>query len=686
MIRIRTALLLAVTGGLVGCADDDGATLPTVIDRIVLTPEAVSITTLSTDLAFEAEARTAADLPVTGVDFDWTSSDPSVATISADGTATSVGYGETTITVEVDGVQAHAILSVRDCDASLALAPGEWQAVAVPAPGDCGVILPAGVGGERYRVAVVSVDTTPTAGGPVAFDVRPLGVVTDDDPDPAPGVTTRTPYVSAPGLSAAAARTLGDAARVSAHTARVHHEMRREEALLLRDLSPDALLSGTAPAGAPARQSTPPPPSIQLDPNTSSCEASEPVEAELVYHDEQFAFYQDAEQRAGAKAVTRTQVQRMADYYRDHGQEVIERYFEGVSDIDGNGRVIVFITPEVVFPTAAYVWSGDFFSRGSGGCAASNRAEIIYFGADIILAQDNAAGSDWQSLVTLVHEMKHVSSLYRRVVRTSSGGEWPYHPAWIEEGTAEIAGNMAARAAWASIGGPQVHERVTPTEIQDHGVDENGDPYPEFFGIAIQFFRTQGYLSSQPNSLVLTPSGAGSDHSIYGSGWTFFRWIGDSYGDAGAAPMADADLFLRLNSSESPPGLAGLEAETGLAFPQLMERYAAAVMLHSTPSVPEGLDYTSYDFPEVIEMFCFAADEPCEGATRGGPPGAWPWPVTTDSEGDMTWTLQQATVFEGSMGPAGLRIHELVSNGTGLGAEVRITAPPRTRVVVARIE
>lgn len=682
MIRIRSALVLALAAGVSACSDGDPTLPAPVVDQVVIEPESGSVTTLGSTVAFEAEARTSTGVPVAGLSFDWTSSNTSVATVDANGVATAVGFGETTITAEVDGVSGGAIFSVRDCNASLALAPGEWTALAVPAAGDCGVILPAGSDGDRYRVAVVSTDTTriSSAVSNVDVDIVPLGTTALAQPS-APASPAAAP---SPALARALqVRGMGEAARMAEHTARVHQRMRADEARILGALGPEAVLRESTAARAPAQQIQNPTQTISLDPNTSSCEATDEVLANLVYFDDRLAFYQDADQAQTSLAVTAQQAQRMADFYRDFGEPVIDAYYGGVSDTDNNDRVIVFITPEVVFPTAAFVWSGDFFeANASTGCAASNEGEYIYFSAEVMQLQDDAAGPGWQSLETLVHEMKHVSSLYRSVLRPRGQ---QYHPSWVEEGTAEIAGNMATRLAWSTVGGPAPNARIDDDDIIESGFDGD-DIKPEFFGVAIRMLRTQGFLASQPNGLVVTPNGALDDHSVYGSGWTFFRWLGDSYGDAASAPMADADLFSALNATAAVPGIPGIEAELGVPFPRLLERFAAAVMFHSTPHAPAGLDFTGYDFPTAVEVFCFAADNPACSGSAPGPTGYWPWPVTTNSDGTPSWTLQQPTEFSGSIGPAGMRIHDFVSNGTGVGAELVISAPSQARIVVARIQ
>lgn len=684
MIRIRLALVPALVAGLLACSGDDGTVPEPTIDRVVVDPDEASVTTLGASAQFSAEALTSTGVPVTGVTFEWTSSNPSVATVDATGRATAVAFGEATITASVDGVSAGAVFSVRDCTESVALAPGQWTALAVPAAGDCGVIVPAGNSGDRYRVAVVRTLSTPvnTAVADVTVEVVPLGGASSGVAAPSPAA----PAVRAPSRTFAVPG-LAEAARIAERTAQSHMDLRRREADLVRRLGTagvlrEAALARSAPAAVDLPQT------IQIDPTTpSNCVAGEKVTAQLVWQNDRLAFYQDATQAQTELAVTPTQVQRMAAFYDDHGVPIIDTYFGGVSDIDGNGKVIVFISPVVASGTAAFVWSGDFFSAtGASGCAASNEGEYIYFSASLIQAQDDPDGANWQSLETLVHEMKHVSSLYKSVQRPLSIAD-PYHPSWEEEGSAEVAGNMASRVAWSTVGGPAPNARVTGEHIADEGFDPGtGAIRPEFYGVALRMLRTQGFLSSQPNGVVVTPVGAGNSHSIYGSGWTFLRWLGDAYGNAASAPLADGELFETLNASETVPGIPGIELVTGTPFPRLLEEFAAAAMLHGTDAPQGTRSITSYDLVTAVEIFCFAADNPpCTGSAPG-PVGFWPWPVTTNSDGTPSRSLQASGTYSGRIGAAGLRIHDFVSNGTGAGAELVISAPSQSRIVVVRIQ
>ncbi|NNK63087.1 MAG: hypothetical protein HKO98_07715 [Gemmatimonadetes bacterium] len=689
MNRFRAPLALVLVTGLVACSDDGGGTVPDpTIDRIEVTPDGSSVTEVGTSVQFAAEAFTTDGLPFAGVTFSWSSSDPSVGTIDDTGLATSVGFGETTITVSASGVSAQAVFSVRDCSEALTLAEGEWVATAVPGDEECGIILPAGAAGDRYRVGLVrtspadsfdfdrpevSVEVVPLGAANASAALFPAGV---EVPLAAQAVQESRRLPAVPQLSEAAAR--------AESTARLHQRLHAQAIELAERLGPENVIRpGPLLTSGPLAQDLPG--SIQVYTGFErDCQAAGDLDtATLIWQNDQVAFYQDEDERATGNAPTAAQVQRMADFARDYGFPVIDEYFGGVPDNDGNGKVIVVVTPSVG-NFAAFVWSGDYFTAAS--CPGSNEGEYVYFSSSLILDQDEG---QWQSLETLVHEFKHNSSMYNSVNRPGNVQQ-PYHPAWEEEGSAEIAGNMASRVAWAAVGGPAPNETVVSQDIYDHGFSQpqaQGDIRPEFYGVLLRLFRTHAYLTSQPNGLFTTPLGAGSGHSIYGTGWTFLRWLGDAYGGASGAPLADADIFRAMNASATLPGVAGMENVVGTAFRELMEEYAAAVMRNGTPLAAGPKAFTSYDFVSAIEDLCFAADNPpCQGLAPG-PTGAWPWPVTMNTDGTPWRGLQDAATYSGRIGGGGIRVHDLVSNGTGTGAEIRVTgAPAGTRVVVLRID
>lgn len=573
------------------------------------------------------------------------------------------------------GASASASFQLRVCEAPIQLAAGERTAMAPSGPDGCGFFLPAGIDGDRYRVGVVYTrsDTVSTDVPTVTVNLRREvgGALASESLVSAEISPFRAGDggvgQSLPGLETA----LGNARA----TELFHNRIREAEQELLRSLGPNARpLPDTrtlARSSGPVLAS-PDKMAFTNSKDFKSCSVGETRRAIKVRENDLMVIYQDSIQRA-SDALADTHAQWMLDHYADYGVQVIDSYFGGVSDINGDGKIVVFVTP--VFDgddyenTVAFVWSGDFFPKtsqpGWQGCAASNQMEMMRFNLDVI---KRLAQGDYQALGTVVHETKHISSLYKSLIRSDYYTQYN-QPLWVEEGLAELAEETAARIAWAGAGGPAVGAMARASDVTSF-TREN-------YSVILVNAGTTGYLSSQPNGVTTTPMGAGSDHSVYGSGWHFHRWLGDAYGNA-ATPFADASLFRTLNDSLTAAGVSGILGMTGAPnWATLMEEYVGAIMLNGTGAPMGPRAFTSYDFPSMNTTFNYT----------GKPAGDYPWPVNRSPTQSSAPFATASNV--GPIGPSGIRILDLTSNGTGLGLEIKVTtgaASSPFRIVVVRVK
>jgi hypothetical protein len=621
---------------------------------------------------------------LSGVTLVWSSSAPAVATVDQTGRVTALSAGPAVIRASAGSVFGDATVTVSPapCAEEIALAPGESKVV----PATCAISIPAGAAGDRYRVAVLNQNLAGFASSVTDVTLTVSASAAAADVPSAPALVTRTAQRPRISLSARDRRNLWIADGIHRKTRAVHMALRESEAALLDALGPQAVLPSRAASivGAPQPVDLPAKLSLRPNPGDTCSETGAPLRTALLLgQNDDLAVYQDSAQNASSDTeVTAAHAQRIMDFYSTYGKATIDDYYPGMPDVDGNGKVILYVSFDDALAdgaTAAYVWGGDLLS--SGECAASNQAELTYFNAALIRELDE--GFD-QAMETMVHEAKHIVSFWQGIARSRRLGTASYQPSWIEEGSAELAANMAGRRAWAALGGPAPNDLVNGQDFIDADAANNGSLPSEIFGIILRLFRAQGYLSSQPNGLIISPDGAGTNHSVYGSGWTFLRWLGDAYGGAAAAAYGDRTLFATQNDSLTPAGTQGLLQVTGEPdFSTLLEKFATAVLLHSEDSAPSTGDYTSYDFVDAIELFCFAADDPCDGQSAG-PAGAWPWPVTATRSGPM-YAPFAAGSFTGKIGPTGMRIHEFRSEGTS-GVSLRVQAVQPVKVVVARVQ
>lgn len=594
------------------------------------------------------------------------------------GTPRSVGFTEFRVGVtNARGRRASAALSLRVCEGALGLEEGDYQVFRAGERGECGFFVRAPRAGAYYRVTMVD---TQTPENPRVHDV---------------GLSVAGSFTASAAATVANSERAGGGTRQEATSiggpwldeliererayARSHARLRRSEAELVERLSAEGPLPilpdlsqqvARAAGGGAGRGRAPEELTFRLgDAFASSCTVDTTVTARLVAESRHLAFYEYQTTTSPGN------VRQILDYYADYGEEVIQRYFGGVSDVNGDGIVNVLIRPDLPGATLAYVWSADMtLSRNS--CAASNEMELIHFGAESI---DDIGGGDFWALGTIVHEMKHVSSLYKGFRRRSASR---FHPFWIEEGTADIAKEVSSRLAWQRAGGPAMRDRVTGDDLRDAFRSTGGNARAEAYGTFTAMARTVFAISPDSSALSFQ-YGGGEIGDVYGSGWHFHRFLRDwVVGTGGSA--ADERFMRVLNDSLTTAGIAGIEAVAGRPMEQLLVEHAVAMTFAGSESaagagVPH---FTTYDFPTATEVF-----------SQPDPPGFYPWPVTTvgeDTSDDFApvavpLATSGTRTFDGRLAASGVRIHDFRARGAGNGAAFYFDIPPSARVIVARI-
>ncbi|MDE2803577.1 MAG: Ig-like domain-containing protein [Gemmatimonadota bacterium] len=576
------------------------------------------------------------------------------------GTAAVPGFHVFTVHVQdAMGNRATGELGLRVCEPPMSLEPGGVVALEPLGLMPCPPFLPAGLEGDLYRMAVVRTDLSRTgqlAQAVVSVIEHGAPPATQAADGPETGVR-RFPELPA-GLAAGV--ELADA------TARWHAMLHEQAEQLLRQLGPGWVLPDLRGAAdnliAPARVD---PPAERLlfrpyddDRSSEACRDPAPAltPALLVAYNDHLAIYQDSAQR-DTDPIRTEDANQVLDYYTAYGADTIEEYFGGVPDINGDGRVNVFVSPTVEDSFAAFVWAGDFIDAAQ--CSWSNQMELIYFNENMFHAVGGAPDDGhYQALPTMVHEMKHVSSLYLR----SRAGR--YHPSWIEEGTAEIAAEISSRRAMEAVGGVAQGALLTREAYPPR---QGSIITPENYGMLLRLARTSRSYAAAVNSLVVDPV---DEHTLYGTSWHFHRFLGDAYGRAAASE--DGAFFRSLNDTTAPPGAEGIRLVTGKSVEQHLEDYAAAMMLNGTEAPPPEHSFTTYDFRSAtFELF----------RPDYQPEGLYPWPHT----GPVPAGFETAT-YSGDLAPAGIRFHDFVSDGDGDGLDVEVSVSRgAARIVIVRL-
>ncbi len=581
---------------------------------------------------------------------------PSGLSLAADGTVSGSPSSEGTsefIVQVVDGAGTPASrgLSLRVCSAPLGLDPGDMELLELPASGECGFFLPAGQDGDYYRVAVLRYASSESPSDEATATLRVAGDGVMATAQGRPLTRREAPPSIQAGLELERALIL-DRRRYEHHS-----QLREMERRVVAELGPRLELLPSRPLASGAARAAPA--RFVFDTETDSCNEGPKRVGLLVAENQHVAVYQDSIQ-AATDPVTVANVQQLVAFYGDHGKQVVDQYFDGVSDVNGDGQIVVFITPIVEDDLAAFVLNVDMFA--SDNCLGANGMELVYFNLNLIERLSPGQNQNFQALSTLVHEAKHVSSLYKRTAagRSKETGADEFHETWVEEGTAEIAGEMASRVAWASAGGPPVGSNLERQDFVPGGFTS------ENFGVVLRMARIVTHLSSQPNGLTVNPQNADREHNFYGPAFTFFRFLGDAYGNA-SQPFGDGAFFRAQNDSLSNPGVAGFATHPqmgGKTFDTLLEEYAAALLVSGTGVPQPARAFTTYDLASVTEIF----KDP-------DPVGSYPWPVTitgTSDDNAVEFATFGTATFTGSVGPGGIRVHDLRSNGSGQGAAVNV--------------
>ena len=584
------------------------------------------------------------------------------------GTPDEAGTFEFTVrVVDSEGDEATAALEMRVCKGPLGLAVGDVRVFEPGDVGPCGVFVRAPEASAYYRVTLAGLiatgerllGTTLQVEGIPASETGPHPVVAGGEPAPG-GLPPR-------GQEVDWARAL----EIEAANDDLHLRIRREEAELYRRLAGEGrlgpMLERAAQASA-ARQNT------RASRNAShtfrlrgnGCNVAAEVVADIIAENDHLVVYeeQDAE-----SPVPRANADSIIDFYSDHGAEVIEDYFDGVSDVNGDDKIVVLIDPTLE-GVRAFVWSGDM-TFTADDCAASNEMELIHMSAGAFRFLN---GSLW-AFSGMVHEAKHVSSLYKRVRGHSKRGGSRFHPSWVEEGAAEIAKEMSSRIAWERGGGPEVGDRVTGDMMRVGLREQRVAAYGTYRLLA----RTVLAFSVNPNAISFEPLGRGH---IYGSGWHFHRFLRDRVMVGAKDPRgADEAFVTELNDSLTRSGVDGMVEVTGETMADLLAEHATALTVAGAESELTDGDtprFLFYEFPTATEIF-----------TNPDPPGRYPWPVTLTGDDDLDAVpaagLAKTGTYAGQLGGSGVRVHDFEAMSAGDGAVVRVVVGSDVRIIVARI-
>ena len=286
------------------------------------------------------------------------------------------------------------------------------------------------------------------------------------------------------------------------------------------------------------------------------------------------------DRQAPANGLTDSDLELLGQVYDRRLYDADVDFFGAPTDLDGNGRVIVLLSPVVngLTPRNArgvvvgFFFALDLFSRNASGCQNpdtgfspcqfSNEGELFYG----MVPDPNGTFSDARTVQrvkelmpgVMVHETQHMISFRYKAFET---GASELETLWLSEGLAHMA---------EELGGDEV-DAAGQTEIAN-------DLYRSNFDRAAFFLQ-------RPDTASLTVVSGPGNLPERGASWLFLRWLGDQYGDF---------LFRDLTQT-ALNGVDNVEAQTGEPFFRLFADWA--VMLWTEDQAIPGLS-DRYQIPK----------------------------------------------------------------------------------------
>ncbi|MEO7084729.1 MAG: hypothetical protein ABI442_12950 [Gemmatimonadaceae bacterium] len=271
---------------------------------------------------------------------------------------------------------------------------------------------------------------------------------------------------------------------------------------------------------------------------------------------------------------TPAQLQSFGQYFDGTLYSIVVSAFGPPSDVDGNGHVIVLLSPAVnalsrsaTCSTEGYVagyFSGsDLGSTGSG----SNHGEIFYTLVPDPVGTVSCAHTVTNLLstvpATFLHELQHLVSFSQHVVIAGGAPE----EGWLDEGLSIRAEELGSEYYEAKYPAPT--GRASPTQL-----------FPDSSQGFIQGLLSDSYsylLKSDTASLTLH-SDADGGFSWRGGDWLLAHWLGDLKGKK---------FFTALEQSKLT-GLPNVAAAAGESFQSLFGDFSLSVWTDSIVGVSRG--------------------------------------------------------------------------------------------------
>lgn len=335
--------------------------------------------------------------------------------------------------------------------------------------------------------------------------------------------------------------------------------------------------------------------------------------ATLRYVGTNVLIYMSKEAPPAPNGFTDTQLASFGQLF-DHDLYGIDvRTFGAPSDIDGNGHVIVLMTPKVNELTQASTCKSEGYVSGffygldlTPQAAHSNQGEIFYSMVpdpdSVFSCAHDVAAVEFSTPATFIHEFQHMISWNQHVI--VRGG--PDEETWLNEGLSHIAEEMGSR----------YYEHKYPAPLQ------RSDPTSLFPDSAQGFisgdvFNAYAFMQD-PSRWSITEFLSAGRVEERGGAWLFLRWLGD---------QKDSTIYGRLVQT-SQTGVQNVETQSGESLPHLYGDFTLALYTDSLVGVDRSRVPSRYRFLSRNWRQIFQSLYDHSAAHRDLVPTPWPLPLT----------------------------------------------------------
>jgi hypothetical protein len=348
---------------------------------------------------------------------------------------------------------------------------------------------------------------------------------------------------------------------------------------------------------------------------TVSCDATDdPVHAVVRSVKSHVIIAQDTAAPGGG--FDQATIDRLASEFENVDYPTDVEYFGQTADLDGNGRVIILLTPRVnaLTPRGSSVVEGGFFlpldlvdkgdAQGGGlkgpdgeTCPASNEGEVLYMPVpdpNGVYSDPNRTDQILRSdRNTMPHELQHLISAEQRLV--IGGGDFnSVEDVWLGEGLSHIAEEVVGLREMQRSGGQ---------DIKWDGILADQSLLDIFNTFELDDFARLEFFMLQPDeapALATTDPGGVRSLQMRGFAWALLRWLADRVG-----PSGEAALFrdLARGGSDQARGIANIEQATGRSWSDILAQFSVSLALDD--QAPSGSDpafqITTWDLPSIFQ-------------------------------------------------------------------------------------